>query len=147
MAIWTYVVAHASNSAMANYNWTLCSSPEQIFRSCEPICEIHENLHLRKITHYTVNQIRTHTDVCTETILRNQVGAGLPLECAWLKTVKIIKELKRTKEHNQMKFKDCLYCFVGHSNVFYLFQDSLHYNLPSLMNQTHLNTIVSLHYK
>ena len=49
------IITSAPNSAIATHNQTLCSSPELIFLSCEPICEIQENLYLGKMTRYMIS--------------------------------------------------------------------------------------------
>ena len=43
------IIVPAPNSAIPSHNKTLYSSQELVFQSCEPICEIGENLHLGKI--------------------------------------------------------------------------------------------------
>ena len=47
-------IASVPNSATATHNRTSCNSPEYIFPNSEYIRKIRENLHLGKITRYTV---------------------------------------------------------------------------------------------
>ena len=43
---------NSDNVTIVTHNQTLHSISQQIFLSCEPICEIWENLYLGKVTRY-----------------------------------------------------------------------------------------------